>query len=60
MSSPAGSGDEKSPEKVAPVRKMVVVPSSSPVYEERKEDGSKAVELPSMEGAPAKAATEGK
>ena len=57
MSSLDHSSDEKSPEKIA-VRRMVVVPFS-PVREEQKPD-SRAVELPEMTDGPAETLTVGR
>ena len=57
MSSPDGSSDEKSPEKIAG-RKMVVVPSS-PGREEQKSD-SRAIELPEKSEGPAETVTLGR
>ena len=58
MSSPDGSGNEKSPEKVAVPRKMRVVPSS-PDREEEKRD-STAIELHEMPDGPEEIVTFGK
>ena len=57
MSSPDRSSNEKSPEKTA-VRKMVVV-LSSPEPKEEKGD-SRAIELPEMPDGPAEAVTMGR
>ena len=58
MSSPDGSNDEKSPEKIAIARKMLVVPSS-PEREQEKGD-SKAIELHETPDGPAETVAFGK